>query len=136
MQTMFKDGTVMVCGRLPKDAELRTVGEKNSSLLSFGLAVGERDEDGTKTTVWANVQAWHERARKYAGLKKGDTVMVIGKLDVREYEGKTYKNLVADMIITEGALAAAVSAPAPAAAPDTDLGEDFEELFSDDGVPF
>lgn len=134
MQTMFKDGTVMVCGKLPKDAELRTVGEKNSSLLSFGLAVGERDEGGTKTTVWANVQAWHERARKYAGLKKGDTVMVIGKLDVREHEGKTYKNLVADMIITEGALAAAVSAPAPQ--PPLDLGDDFEELFSDDGVPF
>ena len=135
MQTIFKDGPVMVCGRLPRDAELRTVGEKKSSLLSFGLAVGERGEGDNKETVWANVQAWHERARKYTGLKKGDTVMVIGKLDVREYEGKTYKNLVADMIITEGALAEAAAA-APAPLPSADLGEDFEELFSDDGVPF
>ena len=41
---MFKDGSVMICGFLGKDAEHKTVGDKNSSLTKFGVMVGEKQE--------------------------------------------------------------------------------------------
>ena len=42
MQTKLSDGSVMVCGVLPKDAEYKTVGQNNSSLTKFSVKVGER----------------------------------------------------------------------------------------------
>ena len=60
-------------------------------------------------------------------------VGVLRKIAVVEYEGKTYKTLDCEYVAIQGRGAAA---PAPAAAPDADLGDDYEQLFSDDGVPF
>ena len=37
MQTAFKDGSVMVCGTLPKDAVYKTVGQSGSSLSTFSV---------------------------------------------------------------------------------------------------
>lgn len=135
MQTMFKDGSVMISGRVGQDAEVKTVGEKNSTLCRFGVAVGTRDpKNKDSETIWVNCQCWHDVARYAAQIRKGDTIFAVGRISTyTTNEGKTYKNLDCEYVAIQGKGAAA---PAPAAAPDTDLGEDFEELFSDDGVPF
>ena len=99
MQTKFKDGTVMVCGGCARDAELQIVGEKSNRLCKVGLAVGKRPdpEGGEKpATVWCNVVAWHGLASILSAARKGVPVLVIGHLESRDYEGKTYTDLVAD----------------------------------------
>lgn len=95
MQTRFKDGSVMVVGGCSKDAELEYVGQDGKRICKLGLAVGKR-EDGS--TIWVNVVAWHDTAEVLASAQKGQQVLVIGQLKQREYNGKTYTDLVADFV--------------------------------------
>ena len=94
MQVQFKDGTVMVCGGCARDAELEYVGADSKRVCKVGLAVGKRED----ATVWCNVVAWHNLASLLSAAKKGDPVLAIGKLKSREYNGKTYTDLVADFV--------------------------------------
>ena len=70
MQTAFKDGSVMVCGTLPKDAVYKTVGQNSSSLTTFGVKVGEKpspDVNRKADAVWCNCECWHSVARAAKG---------------------------------------------------------------------
>lgn len=100
MQTKLPDGSVMVCGGCSRDAELQYVGEDGKRLCKVGLAVGKRPTpDGEKPeTVWCNVVAWHNVAQALSVARKGDPVLAIGRLQSREYNGKTYTDLVAEYI--------------------------------------
>ena len=86
---------VIVAGNATRDAEYKTVGDKGTSVCSFSLAVG-KDKDGK--TKFANCKAWHSLAKLASHISKGDAVCVIGALETREYNGKTYTNLVADWL--------------------------------------
>lgn len=125
MQTKFKDGSVMAVGNCARDAELARVGANGKRVCKVGLAVGKRtpEEGGDPETVWANVVAWENLAEVLAAAKKGDPVCVIGRLKSREYNGKTYTDLVADWL----------SVCAWRAAPPE---KDFAELPDDGELPF
>lgn len=134
MQTKFKDGTVMVCGGCARDAELQIVGEKSNRLCKVGLAVGKRPdpEGGEKpATVWCNVVAWHGLASILSAARKGDPVLVIGHLESRDYEGKTYTDLVAEFV-SVGSVFAASDLPNAPAVPQGH----FSEEQADDELPF
>lgn len=131
---MFRDGSVIVCGRLSGDVEVKQVGENNKTLAKWGMAVGERQNaDGQKETVWANCQAWHNVARAAQGGKKGDVALCVGRIETNDYGGKTYKNLVCEYVSFMS------NAPAQTAVQKPQLPEeiaDAADLISDDGVPF
>ena len=55
MQTAFKDGSVMVCGTLPKDAVYKTVGQNSSSLTTFGVKVGEKPSPDVRFFISTHV---------------------------------------------------------------------------------
>lgn len=134
MQTMFKDGSIIICGVLGKDAEYKTVGDKNYSLTKFGVKVGERKVEGQDKpdAIWVNCDCWHEVARAAKNLKKLDVVFCIGKIETNEHEDKTYKTLVCEAVfIMNKVPQAAASVATPA-----ELPKDFEEILTDDGVPF
>ncbi len=133
MQTMFKDGSVMICGPLPKDAEYKTVGDKNSSLTKFGVKVGERPVEGQDKpdAIWVNCDCWHDVARATRNLKKMDVVFCVGKIKANEKDGKTYKTLECEAVFVMNKAPQENTASAPA-----ELPKDFEEILSDDGVPF
>lgn len=132
MQTKFKDGTVMVCGSCARDAELQIVGKKSNRLCKVGLAVGKRpDPDGGENTVWCNVAAWHGLASILSAARKGDPVLVIGHLESRDYEGKTYTDLVAEFV-SVGSVSAASDLPNAPAVPQGH----FSEVLADDELPF
>lgn len=133
MQTKLSDGSVIVCGFVPKDAETKQVGEKQCTLTTFGIKVGERQNGSNKEAVWANCQAWHDLGHYAAQIRKGDVVFAVGKLDVREYEGKTYKNVNCEYISIQGK--ADRAAPQPPTFDTADLPVD-ATVFDDDGVPF
>lgn len=134
MQTKLPDGSVMVCGVLPKDAEYRTVGQNNSSLTMFSVKCGERkteNEDKPKA-IWCNCKAWHDVARVAKSLKKGDCVFCVGRIDVyKSDDGKEYRNLVCEFIapMAKQQIQTTVSNNSDS------IPQDFEEI-TDDGVPF
>ena len=86
----------LVIGNVTKDAEYKLVGEKQSAMCRFGIAA---DKDKDDQTVFVNVVAWRRWAEVTAGLRKGDSVLVAGHIESREYEGKKYYDLVADFVI-------------------------------------
>lgn len=141
----LQSGEFMVIGYVPKDAELKTVGQNNSSKTSFSVKASERTgPDGKKIANWTNCVAWHEMARICADFKKGDFVMAVGKIEEREYEGKKYKDLVVEFATKAGGMpvqispSAAPSAPAGGQNGTADIGDlnDFEEILSDGDMPF
>lgn len=135
MQTKLSDGSVMVCGILGRDAEYKQVGQNNSSLTRFSVKVGERPpaQQGERgEAIWANCQAWHSVARACSGLKKLDVVLCVGKIEKHTADdGKVYTNLVCELVIP---MPAANAAPPIENPPGSFDG--FEEILTDDGVPF
>jgi single-stranded DNA-binding protein len=143
MQGKLQDGSVIICGILPRDAECRTVGEKGSSLTTFSVKAGERaplEGERYGEAIWVSCKCWHAAARATASLKKGDTVLCVGKIEkyFSEQNGKEYTNLVCEFVVPMNGAVRTESAYAPTQPvgnPDTFAADDFE-VFSDDGVPF
>lgn len=96
---------ILATGRLPRDAEFRVGGQKNSHFCSFGVAADEYyDEAGQKQTTWVNVEAKFELADAARNLKKGDYVLVTGKMVSRKYhtregEERITNELQADFVL-------------------------------------
>jgi single-stranded DNA-binding protein len=135
MQCKLADGSVMVSGILPKDADYRTVGEKNSSFTTFGVKCGEKKIEGEEKpiAIWCNCKCWHEVAKAAKNFKKFDHVLCIGKIEINKSDdGKEYKNLVCEFVIK---MPNAEAVQTQASTASNNIPEDFEEL-SDDGVPF
>lgn len=140
----LQSGEFMVIGYVPKDAELKQVGQNNSSKTSFSVKASEKTlPDGKKEANWTNCVAWHDMARICAGFKKGDFVMAVGKIEEREWERKKYKELVVEFAVKAGVPASIPSetfTPASGgtgidAADDPTL-KDFEEILSSGDMPF
>jgi single-stranded DNA-binding protein len=87
--------TWMAVGNATKDAELKYVGEKQSAMTTFSLACGKRPDE---STIFANCKAWRGVAELAANIAKGDAVCCIGKIEEREYNGKTYSTLVCEWL--------------------------------------
>lgn len=102
MQIKLHGDHVMVCGRAAKNGELQRVGANQGRLCKLGLAVDKRPDPenptGQPITVWANIVAWHNLASLLSQAQKGDSVLVIGQLKRREYEGKIYTDLEAEWL--------------------------------------
>jgi hypothetical protein len=77
----------LVMGRVIKDAEMRTVGAKGTSMLSFSLSPG-REEDLVR------IKMWGYDALDYNGLRKGTMMLLDCYEDSREYQGKTYTDYI------------------------------------------
>ena len=124
MQVASKGG-VIVAGRATRDAESAYVGKNDTLRTKFSMAIG-KDADGN--TQYANVVAWRGLAEYARGIAKGTSVIVAGTLESRDYNGKTYTDLVADWLNY-------VDAEAPAAPLQTPDG--FVPLDpNDDTLPF
>ncbi len=65
-------------------------------------------------------------------ISKSDVVLCVGKISTREHEGKTYKTLVCGLVISMSRSVEAMSSQSA----NSPLPHDFEEILSDDGVPF
>lgn len=84
---------VTIMGRLGKDPETRQVGE--SQVVKFTVATtrkwtsnGEKREE----TTWHDVVFWDKIGQVIAQyFKKGDVILVEGRVDIREYEDKDGK---------------------------------------------
>lgn len=91
---------VMLRGNLARDPELRVVGDKQTSVVNFTIAVSREftKANGTadKITSFIQCEAWDSGAETIASsFKKGDLVMVEGSLrnDSWEKDGVKHSTL-------------------------------------------
>lgn len=78
----------ILTGTATRDAERKNVGEKQTALCKWGMAIGKRPDT---TTIFCDCAAWRSLGEYAALIRKGDAVCAIGKIEEREYNGKTYK---------------------------------------------
>ncbi len=84
---------VILCGNVGKDPEVRTT-PAGQTVATFSLATSRRwrDRDGNKEeqTEWHNIVVWGKTAEvadKY--VRKGDKLLVEGRLQTRSWEDRT-----------------------------------------------
>ena len=85
--------TCTFVGRLPRDAELKDVGDNKVSNFSIASDVGFGEK---KKTMWIECGMWGKRGEALNdSLKKGQQVILVGELSTREYEkdGQTKTSL-------------------------------------------
>lgn len=92
---IIKNGSSCICaGRVIKDAEYKTVGDKQTPLTKFSISY-EYHQDGSGLM---SVDCWRELAAAARNIKKGDRVIVAGVLSSNDYNGKTYWSIAADAV--------------------------------------
>ncbi len=87
----------LVQGIAGKDAELKQAGRAMLGKVSVA-AVQNADE----STMWVTINGWRDRANDVGAISKGDSVMAIGTLNTREYNGKSYIDVDADFVCISG----------------------------------
>lgn len=119
---------VTVVGNLVKDPELRFTA-KGDAIAKMTVAVNERVKDGDDwvdgPASYYDVEAWRQFGERLAeNLRKGDRVIVVGKMKMDKYETKDGEQRIKPIITAEdmGAShkfgAARVKETSPAAAAD------------------
>lgn len=89
---------ITIAGNIGKDAELRKT-QNGDSVASFSVAVSDRK----KETTWFDVSLWGKRAEGlHSYIKKGGQITVMGDLQTREHEGKTYLQISALEVTLQG----------------------------------
>lgn len=89
-----------IVGNVGKDAVYKE-GQNGKGYVSFsvGASTGWGDK---KETLWFDVTKWNASPKLAEMLLKGSKVTVIGDQSEREHNGKTYKQLTAQVIDVQG----------------------------------
>lgn len=86
---------VSLVGRLIKDPELRYVGEKNSAVTNFVIAV-DRDYktlQGERESDFINIEVWGKQAEIICEyMTKGRLIGIEGKIKVDKYKNESGEN--------------------------------------------
>ena len=93
----------LIFGYTVKDAVYKTVGSKQTPMLTLTISTGREEE-------LINIKMWSYNADKYRSLKKGRTIICDAYADTREYQGKTYTDYMPLVFTTDGG---SVGEPAP-----------------------
>lgn len=133
----------LVAGYVPRDAEVRTT-PNGHNVCNFSVKASEvPDESGNNVVIWMNCVAWNKACDVARYFRKGDSVLVAGKVTQRSYttqngDERTVTELTCDFAVAmqlpqqvAPMFQAAASAAPPAAASFEELGE-----ISDDDLPF
>lgn len=136
---------VILMGRLTKDPELRTTAS-GISVTSFSLAVNRRfnAKDGEKQQAdFFNIVAWQKQAEfVYKYFKKGQQVVVIGRLQNRSWEDAEtkVKKYITEVVLEETYFADSKRDNNGTESTGNNAGEDVDlnhiNLSDDDVLPF
>lgn len=82
---------VIICGNLGQDPSVKE-GKERSSICSFSVATSDSGKGGDKKTTWHKVVAFGSLAETCGQyLKKGDSALIEGRIDVSTYTDKEGK---------------------------------------------
>lgn len=128
---------IVVSGHLGKDPELRHT-QSQKAVTSFSVATTEKrkTENGIQeNTTWHDIVCWERVAENVAKFcTKGSKVLVQGKLNKRNYEGKDGQKIYVTEIVAHSV--EFLSSPKQQQAADT--GSSFPKNSQDDldSIPF
>lgn len=126
---------IMACGQAGQDGEYKHIGEKQTPVAKFSLACGTKPN--SSETRWVECQAWQRNAAYAGSVQKGDTVFAIGRIESREYNGKTYHTLTCDFVNIMRQLGVPYSPGVPLASSSSDEGfADALAACNDGELPF
>lgn len=148
----FNMNKVILGGRLTADPELRKTSQ-DTSVTSFTIAVNRRfgkSNDGQQTADFINCVAWRQAAESISQyFHKGSSICVVGSLQVRKWTDQNGQNRYATEVIVDefyfvdsksenpgNSAYTGTPAYSTPAAPSTETAAQFEELSSDDDLPF
>lgn len=137
MYSKLQDGSFIISGFVAKDSEMKT-SQNGKTYTKWSVKVGDKPsekEGGRGEAIWTNCIAWHDIARLAGTIRKGDSVLAVGKLETSEYEGKTYKTLNCEYL---SIMAKSAESPqnTQSAQASSQVPAGFEELIDDGDVPF
>lgn len=87
----------LVQGNATRDGEWAPINGKDHGKVSVAAAQTEAGD-----TVYVTINGWREKAIDVADVRKMDSVLAIGTLKSRDYNGKKYYDLDADFICLSG----------------------------------
>lgn len=94
---------IILIGRITKDMEIRYVGEKNTAMASFSLAVDRKfKQNGQPDADFLSCQVWGKTAEvlvKYCA--KGSKIAVTGRLQNRSYDKDGEKKYITEVVVDE-----------------------------------
>ena len=97
--------SVKLIGRLGKDPEVKTFGDKKKAAFSIATSDSYKNQKGEKVedTQWHNLVMWGDLAEKAKEeLKKGVEISVEGKLKYRSYDSaKGEKKYITEISVNE-----------------------------------
>ena len=134
---------VIVAGYVPRDAEVRTT-QTGKSVCNFSVKSSETvNADGTRAANWLNCVAWQKACDVARYIQKGDIVLAAGELQERSYtsrdgEEKSVTELVCEfvMIMQNAVVTAPMFPEIQEASSNGSTPSDFEEIVTDDDLPF
>lgn len=93
--------TITVVGNLTADPELRQT-NSGKSVVNFALAYTPRKPDGTDgNTSFYNIVAWEYLADNFAAsFKKGDRLIVVGRVTQDKWTDKESEKIMSRLVIT------------------------------------
>lgn len=121
--------TGIVAGSASKDGEIKVF--NSGKRVGSVSVIAYHRQDGT--AVFLTVKVWGDNALSVGSMKKGDRFLAAGRIEIRESNGKTYTDLIADLFLTEKKAAPLI----PAGAPANVSADGFEEISDDPAkLPF
>ena len=127
---------VILLGRITKDLELKQT-PNGFSFVSFTVAV---DKGKDKGADFISCVAWRQTAEfitRY--FAKGRMIAVEGKLSTRNYEDKDgKKHYITEVVVDNASFTGEAKGESVHVNPADSIGnpDDYEDVLSDDGVPF
>ena len=119
-------------GNATRDGEWAPVKGKDHGKVSVAAY---QTQDGS--TVFVTVNGWRGRAGEVAAIRKMDSVLAVGVLKKREYEGRYYYDLDADFVSVSGVGGVKRRGNDGSMAAPGGADQELEELVDEDGeLPF
>ena len=100
--------TGLFAGIVSQDGELK----QTQNGKEFGSASVRAFNRKDGTAAFMTIKSFGDYARLIANLRKGDRILCAGTVESREYNGKTYTDMLVDFIMAGDSMLATASTPA------------------------
>lgn len=130
--------TVLLTGRITANPELRNTGDSRYCKFSLAVQRPKRKGDETPETDFFNCIAWNGNADVICKwFSKGDMITVVGALRNHKYEKDGENRIATQVVVREIHFTGGKKASDEQQKYDFSYNpEEFEEIFSDEEVPF
>lgn len=145
----FNFNKAIIGGRLTANPELKTTAS-GTAVVSFSIAVSRRyaSEGSERQTDFINCVAWRQNAEFVSKFfRKGSSICVVGQIQTRSWDDQNGAKRYATEVVVDEVLfvdskseSAASPADVPAAQPQyatsAAISPEYEEIGSQDDLPF